>query len=44
MYLWGLVGASWLVSLEMIGSLKPHPPARPVLSPTEVAMVEAARE
>ncbi|PWU58654.1 hypothetical protein DLE60_20600, partial [Micromonospora globispora] len=41
-YLWGLVGASWLVSLEMIGSLEPHPPARPVLSPTEVAMVEAA--
>ncbi|RZU74574.1 peptidoglycan/LPS O-acetylase OafA/YrhL [Micromonospora kangleipakensis] len=41
-YLWGLVGASWLVALEMIGSMTPTGPVRNVFSPTQVAVVEAA--
>jgi hypothetical protein len=41
-YLWGLVGASWLVALQMIGTVDPYAPARTLLSPTQIAMVEAA--
>ncbi|GAA1892724.1 acyltransferase family protein [Asanoa iriomotensis] len=41
-YVWGLLGASWLVSLQMIGTITPHPPSRTVLSSTQVAMIEAA--
>ena len=41
-YLWGLVGASWLVAVQMIGTVKSYHPAREVLSPTQVSMIEAA--
>ncbi|MEU0154681.1 acyltransferase family protein [Micromonospora fulviviridis] len=41
-YVWGLLGASWLVALQMIGTINPHPPARAVLSSTQVAIIEAA--
>jgi peptidoglycan/LPS O-acetylase OafA/YrhL len=41
LYLWGLVGVSWLVALEKIGSLSPTAPVRNVFSPTQVAVLEA---
>ncbi|KAB1916135.1 acyltransferase [Micromonospora sp. AMSO31t] len=40
-YVWGLLGASWLVALQMIGTITPHLPARTVLSSTQVAIIEA---
>ncbi|MEU5911908.1 acyltransferase family protein [Micromonospora sp. NPDC047527] len=41
-YLWGLVGASWLVALQMIGTVNPYAPNRTMLSSTQISMVEAA--
>ncbi|MEU1399493.1 acyltransferase [Micromonospora zamorensis] len=40
-YLWGLVGASWLVALQMIGTVDPYAPSRTLLSSTQISMVEA---
>ncbi|MCW3814987.1 acyltransferase [Micromonospora sp. DR5-3] len=41
LYLWGLVGASWLVALEMVSTVTPRGPVHNPFSPTEVAIVEA---
>ncbi|MCM0674752.1 acyltransferase [Micromonospora phytophila] len=41
-YLWGLVGASWLVALEKTGALTPIGPVDNALSGRGVALVEAA--
>ncbi|MFC4144998.1 acyltransferase family protein [Micromonospora mangrovi] len=42
LYLWGLVGAAWLVSLEKIGAMKPTAPLRNAFSPVQVGIAEAA--